>query len=165
MSHKQQLAEAIAAFNDAERAEFIASTGLTWLGLDGPVYVIGDARAKALFVGRDGRHWADGALFVESIGGLVNNPALLEGYRQAISCADDVEDLWVYTDARGRWNALVAPVDSIARACGYPEPFRMPDGDWARTWWDAPARTDEAELAWIAHGGTPLHDYVLRRQL
>jgi hypothetical protein len=161
--HKQQLHEAMRAFNEAERAEFCSTNSVTWLGLDGPTYLVGDARAKAFCVGADGRHWIDGYLFVESLSGLVDNPGLMEAYRQAIA-SDEADDLWVCTDTRGQWNAIMAPVDFVARTCGYPPPILLPPGNWARTWWDMPERTDEQELGWIAHGGKPLHSYRIGEQ-
>lgn len=157
--HKTQLDTALCAFNEAERAEFTSTHNLTWLGLDGPAYILGDVRARAFFEGADGRHWVDAYLVVESLAGLVNDPGHLEAYRQMASDVTEGDDLWVWTDTRGRWNATMAPVDTLAHVWGYPPPVLMPAGNWARTWLDTPERTDQQELGWLAHGGKPLHTY------
>lgn len=161
----EALHDAMLAFNQAERAEFILDTGTRWLGLDGPVYLLGDVRVKTFFEDSHGRHWVDSALAVESLSGYANNGVLMEGYRQAAVALDAVEDLWVCTDVRGKWNAVMAPVADLADLWGYPPPVRLPDGEWARTWLDLSERTDEQELAWIAHGGKPLHSYRTGVQL
>ncbi|MCQ4043846.1 hypothetical protein ACFOSC_26645 [Streptantibioticus rubrisoli] len=160
MTFKQELHDAIGRFNSAEIAEFSLETGTRWLGDNGPTYIVGDVRAKGLAVDEHGRHWADGALVAESLAHLTGSSATGEAYRQAL-CLPEVEcrDLIVFTDTRGRWNALMAPVEAMADAFGYPPPARLPDGNWARTWWDLPERTDEEELAWIANGGKPLNTY------
>lgn len=161
MTSKDQLDETIRAYNHHERGQFMRETGTTWLGLGGPTYQLGDVRAKALFIDTQGRHWADGALVAESISFLAcDSPRLIEAYSQAL-CGPDVEsfDLMVHTDTRGKWNALMSPVGAIADALGYPPPMRMPEGDWARTWWDSPSRSDLQEIAWIANGGRPLNSY------
>lgn len=164
-NHKELLDAAILAFNQAERAEFMLDTSTWWLGLDGPVYHLGDVRVKAFFTDSQGRHWVDAALAVESLSGYDGSDALMEGYRQAAVAADLAADLWVCTDVRGKWNAVMAPVVELAGIWGYPPPVRRPDGDWARTWLDLPERTDEQELGWIAHGGQPLHLYRMGSQL
>jgi hypothetical protein len=164
--YKQSLDAAILAFNQAERAEFVLDTDTRWLGLDGPAYLLGDVRVRAFFVDVDGRHWVDACLAVESMARLVlPGTASLEGYRQLAVDVDAAHDLWVFTDTRGRWNAVMAPVDGLARRWGYPPPTRLPDGNWARNWLDLPERTDEQELAWIAHGGKPVHTYRAEAQL
>ncbi|MFD9225239.1 hypothetical protein ACFWDI_35745 [Streptomyces sp. NPDC060064] len=159
--HTKHLENAMRAFNEAERAEFTATNNLTWLGLDGPTYLLGDVRAKAFYTGADGRHWVDAYLVVESLSGLVTNAGHLEGYRQLAAEMDEGDDLWVCTETRGKWNAVMTPIDTLARAWGYPPPALMPTGNWARTWLDMPERTDQMELAWIAHGGKPIHTYRL----
>ncbi|MFJ4201562.1 hypothetical protein ACIP2Y_18265 [Streptomyces sviceus] len=155
-NHRQQLDAAVRAFNQAERTEFMLTTASRWLGLDGPTYLLGDVRAKALFEDIYGRHWVDAYLAVESLTGIGNrNPALMEGYRQTAVDIREACDLWVYADTRGKWNAIMTPIEDLAAAWGYPPAVRLPDGNWARTWLDMPERTDEQELAWIAHGGHP----------
>lgn len=165
MNHKQLVDDAIAASNKAERAEFMATTGTTWLGLDGPTYLLGDARAKAMFVGKDGRHWTDAYIVIESISQIEPNPGLMEAYRQLIACDPDAEGMWVWTDTRGHWDATMAPIEIIAERFGYPPPLVMPGDNWARTWWDTPERTDAQEIAWLAHGGIPLNRYRTKDQL
>lgn len=161
--HKEHLNHAMRDFNQTERAHFMLDTGAQWLGLDGPAYVVGDVRMKAFFVDDRGRHWVDAMLGVESLAGItqseLRNGGLLEGYRQLAAGMDEADDLWVYTDTRGRWNATMAPVAALAHTWGYPPPVRLPDGNWARTWLSSPERTDEQELGWIAHGGKPLDLY------
>lgn len=165
-SYREPLDAAILAFNQAERAEFMLDTGTLWLGLDGPAYLLGDVRVKAYFEDIHGRHWVDAYLAVESMAGLIlPGTASLEGYRQLAIDATEAQDLWVFTDTRGRWNAVMTPVAELARRWGYPPPVRLPDGNWARTWLDLPERTDEQELAWIAHGGQPVHTYRAEAQL
>jgi hypothetical protein len=165
-NHKQQLDAAMRAFNAAERTEFMLTTATRWLGLGGPTYLIGDVRVKALFEDIHGRYWADAYLAVESLSGIGRpNPDLMEVYRQAAVDISEARDLWVCTDVRGKWNAIMTPVEGLANAWGYPPPVRLPDGNWARTWLDLPERTDEQELAWIAHGGNPVHTYLSGAQL
>jgi hypothetical protein len=161
--HKQKLGDALRAYNEAERTEFMLPTATRWLGLDGPTYLLGDIRVRALFADIHGRHWVDASLAVESlrsVGGVgERNPGLIESYQQLAVDADEARDLWVFTDTRGRWNAVMVPVETLARRWGYPPPVLLPDGNWARGWLDLPERTDEQELAWIAHGGDPLNHY------
>lgn len=165
-NYREPLDAAILAYNQAERAEFVLDTGTRWLGLDGPAYLLGDIRVKAFFVDAQGRHWADAYLAVESLSGIgQGDPAHREMYRQLAIDAAEARDLWVFTDTRGRWNAVMAPVAELAHRWGYPPPVRLPAGNWARTWLDMPERTDEQELAWIAHGGRPVHTYRAEAQL
>ncbi|MER7927031.1 hypothetical protein ABTY96_28395 [Streptomyces sp. NPDC096057] len=152
--HKERLAAAIEAFNKAERMTFMLTVAARWLDGDGPTYVMGEVRVKALFVDIFGRHWADGALAAESLAHAAGDRTLADYHHERL-CHPDVEvhDLWVYADTRGRWNALVAPVDVIAAELGYPPPVLLPGRNWARTWTTLPDRTDEQELAWVAAGG------------
>jgi hypothetical protein len=158
--HKQQLDQAMRAFNAAERTEFMLTTATRWLGLDGPTYLVGDVRVKVFFEDIHGRHWVDAALAAESlywVGGVgLRNPELIECYRASAVDITEARDLWVCADVRGKWNAIMTPVEDLASAWGYPSPVRLPDGNWARTWLDLPERTDEQELAWIANGGDPV---------
>jgi hypothetical protein len=164
--HQEHLNAAIRAFNEAERMGFMLTTASRWLGDDGPTYLVGEVRVKALFVDIFGRHWADGALVAESIGHTAPDP-YVEDYLHTMLCHPDVEchDVWQFTDTRGRWNALMAPVDVIAREFDYPAPSVLPGQNWARSWETLPERTDEQELAWIAAGGKPLHLYGEGSQL
>lgn len=164
-NHTEALYDAMLAFNRIERAEFMLDTGTLWLGLNGPTYLLGDIRVKALFEDTHGRHWCDAMLAVESLSGYSSNNVLMEGYRQAATDMDAAGDLWVCTDARGKWSAVMTPVTVLATTWGYPPPVRLPDGDWARTWLDIPGRSDEQELAWLSHGGRPLHSYRAEAQL
>ncbi|MDF6043219.1 hypothetical protein LRD69_13890 [Streptomyces sp. JH14] len=167
--HKQQLEAAMRAFNEAERAEFTLTTSTRWLGNSGPTYLLGDVRVAALFEDARGRHWVDAFLAVESLTGIAElarrNGGLMEGYRWAAAQMDDAHDLWVCTETRGKWNAVLAPIGSLAHTWGYPPPVRMPNGNWARTWMDMPERTDQQELGWIAHGGKPTRSYRVGGQL
>lgn len=151
--HQRQLDAAIRNFNEAERTTFTDSTMTVWLGLDGPVYQVGDVRVKAFFVDPLGRHWVDAALYAES---LNQGTGATENVHTSV-CHPDVEgrDLWVMVDVRGKWNAVVTPVTVLACELGHEPPTLRPAGDWARTWWDLPGRTDAQELAWIANGGDP----------
>lgn len=165
-NHKQQLDAAVRAFNAAERTEFMLATATRWLGLGGPTYIVGDVRVKAFFEDIHGQHWADAYLGVESLHQIGRqNPDLMETYRQAAVDISNARDLWVCTDTRGKWNAIMTPVEDLADAWGYPPPVRLPDGNWARTWLDLPERTDEQELGWIAHGGNPVNAYRSGAQL
>lgn len=157
--NKRQLDAAMATYNGIERAEFMLDTANRWLHSDGPTYLLGDTRAKALFEDSRGRHWADGALVAESIGHSAGDPMLTDSLHQDL-CHPDIEvrDLWVVTDSRGRWNALMAPIEVIAREFDRPPPVLLPGQNWARTWWTQPTRSDEQELAWIAAGG-PAYDH------
>ncbi|MEU9405072.1 hypothetical protein AB0E08_05090 [Streptomyces sp. NPDC048281] len=163
--YKQQLEDAIRTFNQFERAEFMLDTTSRWLGLDGPTYLLGDIRVKALFLDASDRHWVDAYLAVESLCGISQDNAHTEAYRQLAIDGNEVRDLWVFTDTRGRWNAVMIPVDELARRWGYPPPVLLPDGNWARNWLDLPERTDEQELVWIANGGNPVHTYRAENQL
>ncbi|MET7890625.1 hypothetical protein [Streptomyces mirabilis] len=159
--HKQQLDAAVRAFNTAERTEFMLHTATRRLGLDGPAYIVGDIRVMALFEDIHGRHWADGALAAESLGHLAGGQETEDRYHELL-CHPDIEcrDLWMFADNRGRWNALMAPIDVIAHEFGYPPPIALPGQNWARSWWTLPERSDEQELAWIAHGGDPTQLYA-----
>lgn len=151
---ERALRAAITRFNVSEQHRLIATTGMTWVLHRKVTFAFGATRARAVTVDATGRYWVDGALLVESLNVDRN---LAEAYHQAIA-ADSVEcrDLWVMDETRGRWNALITPVVSVARVLDLDAPLRMPDGQWARTWADMPFRTDEQELAWIASGGRPL---------
>ncbi|WP_075662262.1 hypothetical protein [Streptomyces acidiscabies] len=161
--HKQQLDNAIRNFNVAERVAFTIATATRWLGTNGPTYLLGTIRVKAYFVDTRGRHWVDAYLAVESLTGTTPDDA--ETYRQMAIDAEEARDLWVFTDTRGRWNAVMTPVTELARRWEYPPPVRLPDGNWARGWLDLPERTDEQELSWIAHGGNPTNTYKAEHQL
>ncbi|MEV1006107.1 hypothetical protein [Streptomyces sp. NPDC049881] len=163
---RDNLAAAIAAYNKAERAEFCTRTGLTWLKLDGPTYLIGNFRIKALFEDPTGCcHWADAALYAESRDAAEMPRDATAALLDVLGCMDRARDLWVHTDTRGQWNASLAPVYVIAQAFGEPEPERLPGDQWARTWWDDPHRSDAAELAWLAHGGQAFAPVHARGQL
>ena len=155
-NHKQLVEDALRAFNQAERAEFMAATGTRWLGLDGPVYILGEVRAKTIFDDSRGRHWVDAALAIESYSGTGCPPSWpLEAFRDVAVDLPEADDLWVFTDTRGRWNAVMAPVAELARVWELPPPTILPGNNWARTWLDLPERTDNEELAWVANGGNP----------
>ena len=159
--HRKRLQDAIVAFNAGERAEFMLPTATRWLGLDGPTYLVGDIRAKVFFEDIHGRHWVDATLLVESLDlGQSVEPWQIDDYRDRAVDVTEAVDLWVFTETRGLWNAIMAPVDELSKAWGYPPPTRLPDGDWARTWLDLQSRTDGQELAWIASGGRPSATYV-----
>ncbi|WP_326786427.1 hypothetical protein [Streptomyces sp. NBC_00151] len=159
-NHKQQLDAAIQAFNQAERTEFMLTTATRWLGTDGPAYILGDIRVRALFEDIHGRHWADAYLAVESLSDAGRaDPDHMEMYRQLAVDMDEARDLWVFTDTRGRWNAMMTPVEQLARRWEFPPPALLPGPNWARGWLDLPERTDGQELAWIAHGGIPVQTY------
>lgn len=157
-SDRSDLLAAMQAYNKAQLAEFIAETGLTWLGLNGPalddVYLLDSTRARGLFLDQTGRGWVDGALVAESLAEA--HPGLNEGYCQALCAASECRDLLVCTPNRGIWNALIAPVDVVARQLHLGTPARLPGFNWARTWGTLACRSDAQELAWIAHGGTDL---------
>lgn len=154
--------EAITAFNRGEIADLISDTGLRWIGLDqGKVYALGEGerhiRVLAPFQSPDGRWWADAALAIES---LDEGDVVTEYWHQNIAGGGgDCHDLWIYSDMRGRWNALIAPVDQLAAQLDLQQVTELPPGNWARNWWTDPERNDAQELAWIANGGHPLHAY------
>ncbi|WP_327268776.1 hypothetical protein OG233_13960 [Streptomyces sp. NBC_01218] len=163
MNHNEFLLDAMRAFNAAEREAFTEETGTRWLRLEGPTYLLGDVRAKTFFIGTDGQHWADTHLVIESMSHVGTHGMArehVEEYRELAPGITPGADLWVHTDTRGRWNASMAPVATIARAFGYPPPVALPGTNWGRTWWDSTERTDSQELAWIANGGNPLHTYA-----
>lgn len=163
MNHREMIYAAIREHNAQERVDFMAATNTTWLGLDGPVFAFADTRARAWFIGSDGRYWADGSLLIES---LNHRDTLTEAYTQALCDPDgEARDLWVFTDTRGKWNAMLAPVDEIARLLQLPAPILMPPGNWSRSWWAFPHRTDEQEIWWIANGGKPMDTYLIGDQL
>lgn len=164
--HKQQLTDALRMYNQTERALFTADTATQWLGLDGPAYIVGEVRMRALFMDTAGRHWVDAELGLESLIGTGRvDDWHVRKYRDLATDAAGATDLWVFTDTRGRWNATMAPVSELAHIWGYPPPVRLPDGNWARTWTDLPTRTDEQELAWIAQGQESLSNYLAGDQL
>jgi hypothetical protein len=155
----EDLEDAIIAFNRTQIAELALETGLLFRGLDnGRVHLLGAVRVLAMFQGADGRWWGDAALAIESMD--PDDEHMTEYWHQQIAgCADECHDLWVYSDVRGKWNALIVPLAEMARRLELDAPLEMPPGEWARTWWDLPTRTDSQELGWIAHGGKPLHTY------
>jgi hypothetical protein len=158
-NRRQQLHDAMVAFNAAERTEFMLATATRWLGVDGPTYLVGDVRTKALFEDIHGRHWVDGALYAES---LNQDDATTEDIHHSL-CVPGVEcrDLWVCRESRGLWNALMTPVTVLATELRLTAPALLPGDNWARTWQDLPARSDKQELAWIANGGQPTATYLV----
>ncbi|WP_037932854.1 hypothetical protein [Streptomyces sp. SPB78] len=165
ISRKQQLDAAIRAYNEQERDAFMHETGTRWLGHNGPTYLVGETRVKALFDDARGWHWVDGCLYAESLRPpRETGNYLLDvlGELPTPSDPDDpnrVADLWVHTDSRGQWGALMTPVATLARLLAdagllyHAEAVRLPGDNWARTWDDYRERTDEQELAWVANGG------------
>ncbi len=159
MSDKRTLDQAIDAFNAAERQAFMQQTNSRWLGHDGPAYIIGETRAKALFEDEDGRHWVDAGLYVESL----RAPGPTADYLLELLTDDEpnIIDMWVHTDSRGHWNASMTTVTRLGQMLASsqilyrPGPVLLPGANWARTWWDYAERSDEQELAWVANGGTP----------
>ncbi|MEU3000217.1 hypothetical protein ABZ684_22060 [Streptomyces sp. NPDC006995] len=163
MNHKRDLLHALRAFNEAERDSFVTETHTQWLSLNGPTYLLGDVRAKTFFVDAAGHYWADAQLVIESMSHIGQGGMSREhvaAYRDLTPDLTPGADLWVYTDTRGRWNASMAPVATIARTFGYPPPVILPGPNWGRTWWDMPERSDAEEIAWIANGGHPANTYM-----
>jgi len=159
MTAEQRLAAAIDAFNKAALEGLQVEHGLRYRRTPA-VYQAGRIRIGCMFTGPDGRHWADGALVAESVNSLPDvSRDMAEYWSDQPSQVREADDLWVFTETRGRWNAIVAPVTEIARIFELDEPVRMPAGNWARTWWDLPQRTDGQELAWVAAGGVPFAEH------
>jgi hypothetical protein len=157
------LARAQAAMADCTRINIEhlqVDAGLRHLGETPAIYLAGHIRIRAMFAGPDGRHYADGALVIESISGDPDTTrGLLDYYEDMLGNLTEGHDLWVLNGIRGQWNAVLAPVKEIADLFQLGPALRMPAGNWARGWWDMPARTDAQELAWAAACPRPLAAY------
>lgn len=155
-----ELQEAIRSYNRRSIGELEAESGLRYLGDDKVAYQAGHIRIAGIFIDPDGQHWADAPLVAESMISYPDVDPTTAGYlRDVAGDIADAHEAWVFTDTMGKWNLVVAPVTVVAKTLHLPEPFLLPAGNWARTWWDMPERTDLQELGWAAAGGKPLAEY------
>ncbi|TKA13202.1 hypothetical protein [Actinacidiphila oryziradicis] len=152
MTTRERLIAACAEITRDAIGEFCAETGLTYLGPDGPLHVLGGIRVRGTFRSPDGRHWADAHLVAESMTVGTGLTAHMRDY-WTDRAGDSIEGhgLWVATAERGLHDATISPLAAIAGQLELPAPERFPDG-WARSWHDYPWQSDETELQLIAHG-------------
>jgi hypothetical protein len=141
------LANAIAAFNHASIAGAEQLHGLTYHPGDGPVYNLGPIRARTLFTTPDGTHLVDLRLVIESATTDPTTRAALEREHVVnVAASGDCIEMWVYTDVRGRYDAVLVPVDQAAKLLNLPAPAPAQPG-WARGWEDFPTISDADHLA------------------
>lgn len=145
---QETLYAAIEEYNRAERAHLEIDHGLRWLGNDGPVYLAGGVRIRGLFVDRDGQHWGDAILAIES-----HSPD--PGYREwASDRAHEIEphhEIFQFSKRRGQVFPMIAPVARIAEFLEVDPPELFPAG-WTRSWDTPEADSDERGLLLAAHG-------------
>lgn len=145
------LRTALADYNRAGLAEFEAETGLRYLGDDGPVYLAGSVRVRALFIDGAGSHWCDGRLAAESAYSgthAVRDWASVVGER-----LDSAHDLWITTTERGRHDAIIAPISDVCAVLDLDPPELFAPG-WARSWRTFDWMVESTALALAAAGGS-----------
>lgn len=155
MSTYQRFKDAAGQITADAIAEFSAETGLTYLGHNGPVYLLGSIRVRGTFIDQLGRHWADGHLVAESMTAGRNSDR--EAYTDLSERAcDGIEGhgLLVVTPERGLVDATITPIATIATQLNLPAPELFPDG-WARSWNSFPwiAEDDYRHLIAAGHIG------------
>jgi hypothetical protein len=124
---------AMTAANRESIAEAEAEHKLRFLDLDGPVFELAGVRVRGLFQGTDGRHWADGDLFVESSRSWSREAGdRADWIVDAAAGADLSFDLLVATPARGLHMGSIAAIDDLAELGGLDVCVARPG--WARTW-------------------------------
>ncbi|MFC6017236.1 hypothetical protein ACFP2T_13590 [Plantactinospora solaniradicis] len=145
-----ELTAAITRYNGIQRAELEKETGLRWLGGMGTIFAAGTVRIRALFVDPVGRQWADACLAVESA--YLRHPAHDYYADQPGASMEPAHDLWVMTQWRGMWNAILVPIDEICSRLDLPDPVPVALRGYARTWDTMPMVTDAEALAAAADG-------------
>jgi hypothetical protein len=151
MTPRERLTAACTDITRDSIAEFCAETALTYLGPDGPLYLLGTVRVRGTFRSTDGRYWADGNLAAESMTVGTVQADDVEYWSSRACDAIEGHGLWVATVERGLHDATIVPLDLIAGQLELPAPELFPDG-WARSWHDYPWLADEQGLQFIAHG-------------
>ena len=148
---EDRLKRAISDFNASERRGLAEETGLTWLGDGGPVYRAGNVLIRGLFVDRDGGHWCDAGLVVESA--YTGQPGAVDHFLDRIGGGDidPAHELLVHTNSRGRYTAFIVPVEDVVGLLELGEPVLTRE-QWARCWETFPSATDRSELELLRHG-------------
>jgi hypothetical protein len=146
MTPHQQLTNAIAAYNQANIAEAEQLHGLTYHPGDGPIYALGPVRARTLFTAPDGTHLVDLRLIIESATTDPTTRAALQEHVVNAAATGDCIEMWLYTDVRGKYDAVLVPVAQAAKLLGLPAPLPAEPG-WARGWEDFPTISDADHLA------------------
>lgn len=143
MTAETELQGALDRYNRIQLAEMQLATGLRYLGEEGPVFLAGPVRIRGLFVDRDGRHWCDAHLVVESAFTTRQERDIHSD--RAAGNLDPGHELWQFTPERGRWEACISPVVDVAELLGLSAPEPFPPG-WCRNWRSIPTLTDADEL-------------------
>ena len=145
MSADRRLAAAMMAYNVEERAPLVEA-GLTWLGPNGPMYLAGDVRLRALAIDKDGVHWVDACLAVESA--YMRHPAFDYYADLPGSTLTPAIEFWHVNFTRGRFSTTLGPIGEVCEVLDLDVPLPFPADNWARTYASDPEQTD-AELLFL----------------
>ncbi|MFF7158130.1 hypothetical protein [Streptomyces sp. NPDC008139] len=152
MSAYREYVEAAERITRDSIAEFCAETGLTHLGDQGQVYLLGPIRVRGTFADVTGRPWADGNLVAESMtSGTGRDREECDYWAERVCGGIEGHGLWIANPERGLHDATVCPLVVISAQLDLPAPQPFPDG-WARSWADFPSVSDERELGMVAAG-------------
>jgi len=145
-----ELEAAMVRYNQRSVAELCERSGLRYLGPEGPVFIAGSTRIRSLFVDSDGQYWCDARIVVRSA--YFKGPAY-DYYEDQLfnGFADDAHDLWIVTEERGRFDAIIARIDRTAEVLHLPKPEPFPQG-WCRHWRTLLFMPDAVQLEHAAAG-------------
>ena len=149
MASERRLAAAMASYNVEERAPLEAA-GLAWIGARGPLYLAGDVRLRALAIDRDGVHWVDAHLAVESA--YLGHPAFDYYSDLPGGNLDPSVEFWQVNCTRGRFSTMLGPIGSVCCLLDLDVPVPFPADNWARSWETYPDRFDTDEIGLVAYG-------------
>jgi hypothetical protein len=146
----QRLDAAMLAVNRTNIAEIERAHRVRFLDLGGPLFEFHYVAMRGLFVGHNGRHWIDVALWSESTRWLpdIHRAHADEWALDMVGGSDIGVDLFVVTMARGRHMACLAPLDDFADLVGLGPVRTLPWTGWARSWSTDPASSDGKACAW-----------------
>lgn len=153
MDIDDEMTHMIDRYNQTKIYELELTSGLKWLGADGPIYRCDPIAVRALFVGKDGRHWGDAGLAIES--GWPDTEVRDCLWEMFTGGDSELFETWIFTMWRGRHSALIVPIAEIADVLDLGEPQRSTDR-WARMWGTLPNLTDNHERQMVAYGATEI---------
>jgi hypothetical protein len=151
-----EMRDMVDRFNRTKIAELEATTGLRWLGDDGPVYRSGPHAIKALFVGPDGTHWGDTEMVIESVWpGPLNADARVALSEMFSGGSSPLHELNIWATWRGQHTAYIVPITDICGVLDLDAP-QMSTDSWARMWGTLPGCSDGHERQLVALGAPEL---------
>jgi hypothetical protein len=146
----ENLHAAVEAVNRAEIAEVEQTHWIKFLDLGGPLFEFHHVAVRGLFVGHDGRHWIDVALWSESTRWLpdTHRACADEWALDMVGGSDIGVDLFVVTLQRGQHMACLAPLEEFADLVDLGPVRTLPWTSWARSWSTDPTSSDGKAQAW-----------------